>query len=439
MPPRMSLPGAQTRVDAAIITIREDEFRAVLETLPNVLTPINGRRIYELRSLERIDGRQYVVAVVRALEQGNTAAQAVANDILEDLDPRWVLVVGIAGARPSDEFSLGDVVVSARIVDHSIGAALPDGAAELAHGGGPLLPAAERVVANLPARDRDLGPWASSIRNPRPTRDTLSPKCVTGAIASSDLLMRDPERLRIWLNSARQVLACEMESAGVYRATHARGVPFIAIRGISDVIGVPRNPEWTAYAAASAAAFTHAFLRTGPISVDEHNDGTTIDNRSSRIGSHGNQPSTAPANPGINPFEYGTPVSPERFTGRHAQRGDVKARIGGISAQCVSLVGMHRSGKSSLLKYIDERIREFCAEGQNPLVVSLDLQFQNLHTPEGIVEKIRRTIERRTRRAPWRSCDNLDDYAIEDGLIALRDVGHRLLVLIDEFEHLRAY
>jgi nucleoside phosphorylase len=66
------------------------------------------------------------------------------------------------------------------------------------------------------------------------------------------------------LKMARQVAAVEMESAGVYRATHERGVPFLSIRGISDVVGLKREPAWTGYACHSAASFLRAFLRTRP-------------------------------------------------------------------------------------------------------------------------------------------------------------------------------
>lgn len=51
-----------------------------------------------------------------------------------------------------------------------------------------------------------------------------------------------------------------MESAGLYKAAHGR-VPFLAIRGISDIVGFKRDPGWTSYACHTAAAFTRAFLR----------------------------------------------------------------------------------------------------------------------------------------------------------------------------------
>ncbi len=76
--------------------------------------------------------------------------------------------------------------------------------------------------------------------------------------------MKDDEKMSVLLKFARQVVAVEMESAGIYKATHGR-VPFLAIRGISDVVGFKRDPDWTAYACETAAAFARAFLLTQPI------------------------------------------------------------------------------------------------------------------------------------------------------------------------------
>ncbi|XXY48747.1 toll/interleukin-1 receptor domain-containing protein [Sorangium sp. So ce269] len=137
---------------------------------------------------------------------------------------------------------------------------------------------------------------------------------------------------------------------------------------------------------------------------------------------------------GVNCFEYGTPVPPERFAGRRSQLADVRARIGGISAQSISIVGLHRSGKSSVLRYIKERTQEFCTPAQSPVVVLLDLQAKQMHTPAGILDGLRRGIVSQTGRTPWRSEQSGDDFAVDDGLAELRDNGVRLLVLIDELE-----
>jgi len=148
--------------------------------------------------------------------------------------------------------------------------------------------------------------------------------------------------------------------------------------------------------------------------------------------------STSPNTIGTSPFVPGTAIEPERFIGRDAQRADIKVRIGAVSAQSVSIVGQFRSGKSSLLKYINGRIGEFCTVEQKPLVVSLDLQANKHHSPEGVLEGIRREIERQTGTAPWRREDNADGFAVDDGLAELRARGVRLIVLLDELERIGA-
>ncbi|BAY74108.1 trypsin-like protein serine protease typically periplasmic containing C-terminal PDZ domain-like protein [Nostoc linckia NIES-25] len=141
-----------------------------------------------------------------------------------------------------------------------------------------------------------------------------------------------------------------------------------------------------------------------------------------------------PKSKGDNPFEYGLPVPPERFYGRRKEILEIKNRIGAISPQCVNLVGLRRNGKTSLLRYIKEKISEFCSPEQKPLVVDLDLMNRNFHTPEGIIEGLRRGINRLTGNSPWFKEHNEDGFAVEDGLQDLVNQGYRLIILLDEFE-----
>jgi nucleoside phosphorylase len=283
------------KIDVGILTIREDENAAVLRRFDKVTTD-DRRRRYRIRRLALPGGDAYTIAVLRCLEQGNRDAQAAAHALLEDLAPRFVLVVGIAGGVPSHEFTLGDVVVSSRIADFSVEAVIRDRGTEYALGGGPLHPRAATLAADLGAAiaDGELDGWSSpdAITQQRPAVDLADhrfyghddwkrsvrnklrrqladgpprpPLAIAGAIASSDRLVKDDEILAVWLKVARQVVAVEMESAGIYQATHERNVPFLAIRGISDIVGFERDPAWTAYACHSAAAFARAWLCTRP-------------------------------------------------------------------------------------------------------------------------------------------------------------------------------
>jgi nucleoside phosphorylase len=291
---RMDVHDIKGCVDFGIITIREDELEAVLDRFPKVDVVV-ARRRYRIRQLALPDGTAYKIAVVRCAEQGTTDALNTARDLLEDLAPAFLLVIGIAGGVPAYEFTLGDVIVSTRIVDFSVEAVLKDHSHEYALGGGPLHPEAAKLAADVRAmvRDGDLAGWnerASIGIDPPPVvmdgqfygdddwkkevRDKIEhhfggeaarpPLVVTGAVASSDRLIKEAETLQVWLKIARQIQAVEMESAGVYKAAHGR-VPFLAIRGISDVIGFKRDHAWIEYACHTAAAFTRAFLLSRPI------------------------------------------------------------------------------------------------------------------------------------------------------------------------------
>lgn len=283
-------------VDFAIVTILEDEFEAVLRRFPKWVTA-DGQRRYRIRRLPLPSGGSYTIAVVRTIEQGNTEALDAARDVFEDLDPAWLLVVGIAGGAPANGFTLGDVIVSSRISDFSVEAVLEDHSRTYALGGGPLHPNAAKIVGDIRAMVQagEIDGWASeeALGRKRPaidlsddkfygdagwikdTREALirhfavgpprQPIVTTGPIASSDRLIKDTEILQVWLWMQRKVAAVEMESAGAYRAAHGKGVPFLAIRGLSDVVGFKRNPDWTLYACEVAASFTRALLLTRPI------------------------------------------------------------------------------------------------------------------------------------------------------------------------------
>ena len=136
----------------------------------------------------------------------------------------------------------------------------------------------------------------------------------------------------------------------------------------------------------------------------------------------------------VNPFQYGSPVSPDRFYGRVSAIADVKNRIGAISAQCVNIVGLRRSGTSSLLRYIKERPDNFFHKSQQPLIVLLDLQDARFHKPAGIMEGLRQNLKRQMGVEPWARVDNDDPYAVEDSLLDLKNRGYRLIVMLDEFE-----
>src|SRR5262249_11077188 len=117
------LPDAR-RPDVLIITIREDEHNAVLTRVNNRHIYRGKNRTYSIGTVRSRFGPTWSIAVIRLLEQGPEEAVITTREAIEDLNPGWIMVVGIAGAAPDTEFTLGDVIVATRIHDFTVGAFL---------------------------------------------------------------------------------------------------------------------------------------------------------------------------------------------------------------------------------------------------------------------------------------------------------------------------
>jgi hypothetical protein len=90
------------QIDIGIITVIEPEFLAVIGKLRDPVEIVPGKRD---------------VAVVRCLEPGNAESRSVAQDLIADLSPQWILLVGIAGGAASTDFTLREVIISSDVYD----------------------------------------------------------------------------------------------------------------------------------------------------------------------------------------------------------------------------------------------------------------------------------------------------------------------------------
>jgi nucleoside phosphorylase len=199
----------------------------------------------------------------------------------------------LAIGEPSARRFIGDAYDQILIHDFTVEARTADEAPAYSTTGGPVSKALATAIAHLPVREAEMGAWTDGLpaqprvswadegqlygpkdwqaavrtkleRHHRGETGPRRPIYVDGPIASSDKLVKDPALLIPWLQTARKLIAVEMESGGVYRAAQER-CSMLAIRGISDIVGLKRSDDWAKYACASAAAFSRAFLRTRPI------------------------------------------------------------------------------------------------------------------------------------------------------------------------------
>ncbi len=250
-------------IDFAIITIREDEFEAIARRFQ--LTPQRGTsgRNYGISRIQTRDGKNRTIAVARCAEPGPQPAQQLAHDMISDLSPLLLLVVGIAGAVPDTDFTLGDVIISSRIHDFGVNAYKSDEIQWDMRGG--IHSKVSEIVASLPMYNSLLEGWntPNSIFISRPVLDRTKfkafdiaqmttedkqnifdgtppeswqrkilnalkwhfdnppqrpdqPLYKVGSIASSGSLIRDTSILIQWLKNARGIRAIEMEAGGVF-------------------------------------------------------------------------------------------------------------------------------------------------------------------------------------------------------------------------------
>jgi nucleoside phosphorylase len=308
MPPR-ALPKLKSaalrgKVDVAMITMREDEEDAVLSRFP---AQAICAEVPCSISYVTVEGAYYTTAVARCLRQGANEAQKVTETLIQKLAPSWIVVVGIAGAVPDNEFTLGDVVIANLVYDLTVSAA-KQGRDEYSLAGGFMSPSVEKVLAGLRARKVELQGWSSkaAVRATRPPMDLKAAKCygapafqkhvleslhthfagkarppkfTVRPIVSSNALVHDTNLVKYWKGIMRHFAAIEMEFAGVYVAAKGRGkngtdVPVFTVRGISDVVGLKRqgSGDWTNYARNTAAAFTKALVAGSFLGSPRHGE-----------------------------------------------------------------------------------------------------------------------------------------------------------------------
>lgn len=286
------------KVDFAVITIRPDEYKAVLARLENPLIVVGGSCRCEFATMQNAKGEPVTILVGRTSGQGHGAAQRLAKNMVVDFSPRWIVLVGIAGGFPNDDFSLGDVAIASRIIDLSV-CAISHGEIEYTTGGGPLHPDVQNLVGMLPGREEMLGPWNEresldqekpKITLPKSSRNKLlkgedkeykkkliksltkhfskgrPPRFHPACLATSNTLVKDTDLVAEFKKVARDIEHVEMEAGGVYQVS-TEGTPLLSVRGISDIVGFNRDGAWTQFACNTAASFFVSLVKNFPRSV----------------------------------------------------------------------------------------------------------------------------------------------------------------------------
>jgi adenosylhomocysteine nucleosidase len=135
---------------------------------------------------------------------GREKAAAAAHALIDAHRPRWLFAAGFAGALVPD-LQHGQIVVADRIAD-----------------------ATGREWAADP---HTIPPWLSEVRGVR-----------VGKLVTADSVVRLPEE-KLALGRQHGAIAVDMESLAVAEVCAQRGVPFLAVRAISDTLDEQLPPD----------------------------------------------------------------------------------------------------------------------------------------------------------------------------------------------------
>jgi adenosylhomocysteine nucleosidase len=177
-------------------------------------------------------GQVRVEIVVSGIGLVNAAATTSALCIGQR--PRAIINYGCSGAHRPD-IQCGDVVIANRVVHHSAIIVQPDGAEK--YQGFNYDVNGQKVLAEAIMPDPGLFELASEAagRTPLPTWPGIDhePVVHVGVVGSADIWTQHGERIHT-LHSLHGSLCEEMEAAAVGQVAAIFGVPFLAVKDISN-------------------------------------------------------------------------------------------------------------------------------------------------------------------------------------------------------------
>lgn len=198
----------------AIIGAMEQE----VEILREKIESPTSKEIAGCEFIEGILGEHDVVLVKSGIGKVNAAIATTL--LIEQYEPTVVLNTGSAGGF-NDSLEVGTVVISDEVRHHDVDATAFGYELGQVPGMPPSYLADQKLVDIAKEAVEDIGEHAHA----------------TGLIASGDVFMSNPERVKLVQGQFPSMIAAEMEAAAVAQVCHQFGTPFVVIRALSDIAG----------------------------------------------------------------------------------------------------------------------------------------------------------------------------------------------------------
>lgn len=252
----MNIPSSTPSGPIGIVAALHEEISELLTLLSEARRVSIGNRTFWQGEL---DGRAVVVVLSRI---GKVAAATTAAVLVTHFGVRAVVFAGVAGAL-SPEVAVGDVVVSTELLQHDVDAS-------------PLFPRWEIPLTGLarfradPALAQGLLASAGTIladpcallgRQVMDAFGIATPRAHAGLIISGDRFVSTSAESLVLKAALPDALAVEMEGAAVAQVCHEWGVPFAAIRTISDRADDAASVDFSQFIAEVDSRYSVAILR----------------------------------------------------------------------------------------------------------------------------------------------------------------------------------
>lgn len=259
--------------DFAIITAIPLELESILDyfpTLQKVTIRLNSRTYFQGIVVADDGETRYRVVAAVLPGMGNVQAATATAELIQDWNPRYIIMCGIAGGLQRSDQCLGDVIVSTNIIYYEL-AKLHDHGPERR----PVSYPADSLMLDRAMHMHAMTAWRARL--PRPPDATPAsatfPAVHFGPIASGDKVIASAAEARQLLALHPKLAAVEMEGGGVATSAFAtaRRVGFFMVRAICDFADRTKDNSWQDFAAHAAASFVAQFLASRPIAPSEGN------------------------------------------------------------------------------------------------------------------------------------------------------------------------
>jgi adenosylhomocysteine nucleosidase len=227
----------------AIVSAMHEELAAVLALLPDEQKQVAGGRDFWVGHLHG----QEVVAVLSRI--GKVAAATTATALIERFHVDRILFTGVAGGIARG-VNRGDVVVADSFLQHDLDAS-------------PIFP---RYEVPLYGTDRFATDPALTESVAAAVRRALHGTHLhRGLVVSGDRFVSSAAESQALHKALPEALAVEMEGAAFAQVCHDYGVPFAAVRTVSDRADDEAHGDFLTFidqvASRHSAAIVEAFLR----------------------------------------------------------------------------------------------------------------------------------------------------------------------------------